>query len=83
MAKYRRKPMVFDAEQWFPAIDRTIYLNGGRDQFGVYRLADQLVIDTLKGHLHVTPGDFIIIGVKGEKHPCKPDIFAITYELCV
>ena len=27
-----------------------------------------------------TPGDFIITGVKGEHYPCKPDIFALTYE---
>lgn len=25
-------------------------------------------------------GDFIIRGVKGEFYPCKPDIFAATYE---
>jgi hypothetical protein len=26
------------------------------------------------------PGDYIIRGVKGEFYPCKPDIFAATYE---
>jgi hypothetical protein len=26
------------------------------------------------------PGDWIIRGVKGEIYPCKPDIFAATYE---
>jgi len=25
-------------------------------------------------------GDWIIRGVKGEFYPCKPDIFAATYE---
>lgn len=25
-------------------------------------------------------GDYIIKGVKGEFYPCKPDIFAATYE---
>ena len=25
-------------------------------------------------------GDFIICGVNGEFYPCKPDIFAATYE---
>ena len=29
----------------------------------------------------VSPGDWIIRGVAGEIHPCKPDIFARTYEL--
>lgn len=37
-------------------------------------------IDTLEGGHIVCPGDWIITGVKGEHHPCKPDIFAQTYE---
>jgi hypothetical protein len=37
-------------------------------------------IDTLEGGHIVCPGDFIITGVKGENYPCKPDIFAATYE---
>ncbi|WP_436296239.1 Gp49 family protein [Variovorax sp. LjRoot175] len=38
-------------------------------------------IDTLEGGHIVCPGDFIITGVKGELYPCKPDIFAATYDL--
>lgn len=37
-------------------------------------------IDTLEGGHIVCPGDWIITGVQGEKYPCKPDIFAATYE---
>ena len=37
-------------------------------------------IDTLEGGHNVCPGDWIITGVKGERYPCKPDIFAATYE---
>lgn len=37
-------------------------------------------IDTLEGGHVVCPGDWIITGVKGENYPCKPDIFAATYE---
>lgn len=37
-------------------------------------------IDTLEGGYRVCPGDWIITGVKGERYPCKPDIFAATYE---
>lgn len=37
-------------------------------------------IDTLEGGHIVCPGDWIITGVKGEHYPCKPDIFAETYE---
>ena len=37
-------------------------------------------IDTLEGGHIVCPGDWIITGVKGERYPCKPDIFAATYD---
>ena len=37
-------------------------------------------IGTLEGPHEVTPGDWIIRGVKGEFYPCKPDIFEMTYE---
>lgn len=39
-----------------------------------------LKISTLEGDHKVTPGDWIIRGVAGEHYPCKPDIFAATYE---
>ena len=38
-------------------------------------------IDTLEGGHVVCPGDWIITGVKGERYPCKPDIFEETYGL--
>lgn len=37
-------------------------------------------IDTLEGGHIVCPGDYVITGVKGERYPCKPDVFAETYE---
>ena len=37
-------------------------------------------IDTMEGTMKADVGDYIIIGVKGEKYPCKPDIFEETYE---
>ena len=42
---------------------------------------DHGFIDTLEGGHTVCPGDYIIRGVQGEFYPCKPDIFAATYEL--
>lgn len=50
------------------------------------RLGDEVLhthgwIETLEGGHVVCPGDWIITGVKGEHYPCKPDIFAATYEL--
>lgn len=37
-------------------------------------------IDTLEGVMTARPGDYIIRGVQGEFYPCKPGIFAATYE---
>ena len=39
-----------------------------------------LVIHTLEGDMEASIGDYIIKGVNGEFYPCKPDIFAKTYE---
>jgi hypothetical protein len=32
------------------------------------------------GHHVVSVGDWVIRGVNGEHYPCKPDIFAFSYE---
>jgi len=39
-----------------------------------------LVILTEEGDMTVSLGDYVIKGVAGEFYPCKPDIFAQTYE---
>ena len=46
-----------------------------------YENDGELWIKTLEGDHHASIGDFIIQGVQGEFYPCKPDIFAKTYEL--
>lgn len=37
-------------------------------------------IDTLEAGHRVCPGDYVITGVRGERYPCKEDIFLETYE---
>ncbi|AEG84416.1 hypothetical protein [Corynebacterium ulcerans] len=39
-----------------------------------------LEIETLKGTVQATPGDWIVKGVQGEFYPVQADIFAQTYE---
>ena len=39
-----------------------------------------LEIDTLEGKMIAAVGDWVICCVKGEFYPCKPDIFAATYD---
>jgi hypothetical protein len=47
----------------------------------VHRWGDFLFIGTLEGVHRADPGDWIIRGIQGELYPCKPDIFAATYEM--
>lgn len=43
-----------------------------------------VVFDRLHGTwVNVATGDWVIRGVQGEFYPCKPDIFAATYEAVV
>lgn len=41
---------------------------------------DCCLIPTLEGTMKFNRGDMLIIGIKGEIYPCKPDIFEATYE---
>ena len=77
--QFRKKPVVITAEQWFPG--KTVEgVNEYTDVHGPVGERGRFYVDTLEGPLRVSPGDWIITGVKGEKYPCKPDIFAATYE---
>jgi hypothetical protein len=74
--KFRKKPVVIEATQWFK--------NG--DHPAVTRFRDDMSesigwVKTLEGGHIVDRGDWIITGVKGEHYPCKPDIFEMTYEV--
>ena len=67
---------------WFPAVMPEIHpsnvphLPAGKIMVNGYGLH----IGTLEGTMTAVPGDWIIRGVQGELYPCKPDIFAETYE---
>lgn len=119
MPKYRKKPVVIQAAQWFKNgdhpedyVEERPWTEGGEVsirpgsffkehdyeggivryfrrpdvsgnslcQHCQQRMHNHGWIDTLEGGHIVCPGDWIITGVKGEKYPCKPDIFAATYE---
>ena len=75
--KYRKKPVVIEAEQYFDNQEVGHWPSGICKSLACY---DYPHIHTLEGHHIVTSGDWIITGVKGEKYPCKPDIFEQTYE---
>lgn len=83
--KFRKKPVVIEATQWFmdgdhPAVEWRDSYTQHKNTPGIIRVTKIPIIKTLEGQMEVTPGDWIITGVKGEHYPCKPDIFEATYE---
>jgi len=83
--KFRKKPVVVEATQWFkmgdhPAVYQRDLMSTKPISPGVVYVEKKYFIKTLEGEHIVTPGDWIITGVKGEHYPCKPDIFEMTYE---
>lgn len=94
MAKYRKKPVVIDAILAREVLDGASSGRFSRrdpdpvpgwivDAFEAAVIGFELnavLINTLEGQMRAEPTDWIIRGVKGELYPCKPDIFAATYE---
>lgn len=81
--KYRKKPVVIEAFQWNGggAADWPDWFrNSTHNAVGANPNPPTLVIYTLEGAMRADPGDWIIRGVQGELYPCKPNIFAETYE---
>ena len=81
--KYRKKPVVIDAEQWVSDnIEQVYEMLGDNLIINTDENKDEVkhFINTLEGKMEMSWGDYIIKGVKGEFYPCKPDIFELTYE---
>jgi len=79
--KYRKKPVVIEAVQYFNEMRVNDNLpDGVVIMFWLEHDDDLPTIKTLEGNHLVREGDYIITGVQGEKYPCKPDIFEQTYE---
>jgi len=84
--KFRKKPVVIEAFQMHPNDGHTRpappqWLIDAVIKNQVQPLSEGGAhIVTLEGVMSANVGDWIIQGVKGELYPCKPDIFAATYE---
>lgn len=81
MPNFKKKPLVISAEQWWPGkmIDGVVS-DYSKCNHGTERERELPHVHTLEGPLLVSPGDWIITGVKGEKYPCKDDVFRATYD---
>jgi hypothetical protein len=85
MPKFRKKPVVVEAVQFTRDWKAPPWVREAMDDYRIgystsAHSAPQLWIKTLEGSMVASPGDWIIRGVKGEIYPCKPVIFALTYE---
>jgi len=83
MPFFRKKPVVIEAMQYEGGKTTSALLHWVRHHgtdIGIGFGGKHLTITTLEGEMRADIGDWIIKGVKGEFYPCKPDIFAATYE---
>jgi hypothetical protein len=81
MPKFRKKPVVVEAVQ---------FEEDGSNWAEIHQFMGRqcpanvptfyVIVNTVEGDIGARRGDWIIRGVKGEFYPCKPDIFAETYE---
>lgn len=80
MPKYRKKPVVIEAEVWTG--DNTTEILKHCHRCYSYKKGEKpvLVINTLEGTMTASIGDYIIKGIEGEFYACKPDIFRLTYD---
>lgn len=96
MPMYRKKPVIIEAfqmtkegrdnvESW-PEFLKDAFGKDTNEEGAMWTRPDvvkggQVVfIRTLEGPLTVSENDWVIRGVQDELYPCKPDIFAETYE---
>lgn len=88
MAKYRKKPVVIEA---WPVVDIIASIDNvavtlpvpvhTAVEEGVIEITRRCIfVKTLEGTHTGLRMDMLIMGVAGEFYPCKPDIFAATYE---
>ena len=89
MGMFRKLPVEVEARQldvdgsnaftladWCGGKARNSWSNRDREWSGI----PHVDIETLEGTMTANPGDWIICGVAGEFYPCKPGVFAVTYE---
>ena len=79
MGKFVKKPVEIDAWQ-FTGDNASWFIK----EFGIGRIIEKdgnLIVHTWEGDMKALPGDWIIMGIKGELYPCKSDVFEATYEV--
>lgn len=82
---FRTKPVVIEAVQWDGSRELPDPFNAGAIRYCeeglIHEPKPYLWIKTLDSVAYAFPGDWIICGTRGEFYPCKPEIFAATYDV--
>lgn len=87
--KFRKKPVEVDAWPIRELVDNhkrlklmpeLVHLGMMGERPTLTFATNGIYIKTLEGGMFGGIDDILIMGVKGEFYPCKPDIFAATYE---
>ena len=81
--QFRKKPVVIQAVQYFDWMRIEDCLPEGVVICSWPGRGDLPTIHTLEGDHIVGDRDWVVTGIKGERYPVKPDIFAATYEPAV
>ncbi|MFZ1988237.1 MAG: hypothetical protein WAW96_00560 [Alphaproteobacteria bacterium] len=88
MSRFRKKPIEVEAVEGSVLLrlaknawrDLPVWLRRAHDEGKVRFLPHGIEIKTLEGVLTARSEDWVICGLKDEIYPCKPDIFAASYE---
>jgi hypothetical protein len=80
--EYVKRPVTVQALQWtgLNLAEMGEFLGYPLEEGADVGETLNLFIDTLEGRMMAKPADWVIKGVQGEFYPCKPDIFALTYQ---
>jgi hypothetical protein len=84
--QFRKKPVVIEARQFnndaasYDLLNWANHLQHAAGRDFVRWENECFKVPTLEDVMTASVGDWIICGVQGELYPCKPDIFAATYE---
>lgn len=88
MKQYRKKPVIIEALQWFPGVahqgvceDSTKKLTDFLPGSAPGDLPAYYVTTIHEQRAYLVPGDWILPEPKeGRFYPCKPEVFAKTYD---
>lgn len=81
---YVKKPVEIQALVWNNNFNEMFLFMDADNNYGIVGMAGEkneiLQVRTLEGIMDAQIGDYIIKNENGDFHPCKPEVFEMTYE---